>query len=89
MNSASERALALRALAEAKQDWRYKAGIEEGQRRRGAEARSMEAERDLVLIAFYRADPVACAKLCDETLDKSGALLGRVREWAKSGVLKT
>ncbi len=47
-----------------------------------AELEQAERERDEALVAFYRADSVACANLCDGVLDKRGALLGRIRELA-------
>lgn len=47
-----------------------------------AVARAEAAELQLfgVLCAFYDADPVACSGICDDRIDPSGALLGRVRE---------
>jgi hypothetical protein len=39
----------------------------------------LETERETILAAFYNADYRECARLCDEVLDRSGALLGRVR----------
>jgi hypothetical protein len=35
------------------------------------------------LVEEYRKDYVATAKLCDEKIDRSGRLLGRVRELAR------
>ena len=64
------------------QDWRYKAGIEEGRSIGGADLRYAEAQRDIALIAFYKSDPVACAALCDDHLDKTGMLLGLIRREA-------
>ena len=55
---------------------------------RVAEARLREVEAELertqadllsALVAFYDADRLECARICDEVLDPSGALLGRVR----------
>jgi hypothetical protein len=40
-----------------------------------AEERMMKA-----LVALYEVDGVACANLCDDDLDRSGALLGYVRD---------
>lgn len=71
------------ALSRVLQDWRYKAGVETGRGLRGAELRLRESERDLALIALYKADPVACAELCDGTLDRRGGLLGKVRQWVQ------
>lgn len=41
----------------------------------------MTKHEDL-LVKLYADAPEAVAKLCDEELDRSGALLGRVREGA-------
>jgi len=55
-----------------------------------AEARaesSAEMERALALVyaeGYASPAPVAVAKVCDETLDRSGALLGRIRTAAAS-----
>lgn len=38
------------------------------------------------LVEEYRKDYVATAKLCDEKIDRSGRLLGRVRELARRPV---
>ena len=38
------------------------------------------------LTIAYRADPVSVAGLCDEVLDRSGALLGWLREAAREAV---
>lgn len=35
------------------------------------------------LVALYRDHPAAVAKVCDETIDRSGALLGEIREAAR------
>lgn len=34
------------------------------------------------LVGEYRADPAGTSKLCDEKIDRSGRLLGRVRDIA-------
>lgn len=36
-----------------------------------------------MLSEFYKTDPCRVAEICDEVLDKSGALLGEVREAAR------
>lgn len=46
--------------------------------------RAVEAERVRLLAIMYRKVPVDTAKLCDETLDRSGRLLGLVRDAARS-----
>jgi hypothetical protein len=46
------------------------------------ELRKAEEQRRQILVAFYKADCVACANLCDDVLDRSGALLGHVRDWS-------
>lgn len=43
--------------------------------------------RTALLARLYKDAPAAVAKLCDEELDKSGALLGRVREAAAAGAV--
>lgn len=60
------------------QDWRYKAGLEQGatDERRHIE----DALRALYHDSIDTSPKVLIAKLCDEYLDRSGALLGRVRE---------
>lgn len=52
-------------------------------------AGAIRAERERVCAAVYAeghstSAPVAVAKVCDETLDRSGALLGRVRDAARA-----
>ena len=36
------------------------------------------------IIPFYNSNPVAIADLCDGLLDKSGSLLGYIREYAST-----
>jgi hypothetical protein len=50
-----------------------------------AEAQVAGIQRNLVmyLLPMYRTDPAGIAKLCDEVLDRSGRLLGQVRDAAK------
>ena len=48
-------------------------------------AEALEASRDEALAAVYRHDPVTVARVCDEELDRSGGLLGRVRRIADQG----
>lgn len=50
-----------------------------------AEAALAETRRQLLhaLLPQYRADRVAIAKLCDETIDRSGRLLGELRALAQ------
>jgi hypothetical protein len=46
-------------------------------------------ERELTTLAhFYKDSPLAVANLCDEVLDRSGALLGRVREKYRNAALQ-
>ncbi len=40
------------------------------------------------LVKLYKDDPLCVAKMCDEVLDRSGALLGKIRELAKEQLLK-
>jgi hypothetical protein len=44
-----------------------------------AENERLEEQRDKALVALYRIKPTEAARLCDEELDRSGALLGRLR----------
>ena len=48
---------------------------------------TLEAERENILTIFYLRDPQGAAKLCDESLDRSGALLGRIRDKAAAAGL--
>lgn len=45
-------------------------------------ADAVAKERESLLAGLYDANPVTVAKFCDEIKDRSGALLGRVREQA-------
>jgi hypothetical protein len=47
----------------------------------------LQEQFEAVLLAWYQDDPVKVAQLCDEELDRSGALLGRIR-YAKSNPTK-
>lgn len=49
----------------------------DGQQREIAELEKMQME---ILVAYYRANSADCARYCDEILDPSGNLLGRVRD---------
>ncbi len=51
------------------------------------EAARVRAEEALLtaLAAFYSADYAECARVCDEVLDRSGALLVKVRALATAG----
>jgi hypothetical protein len=53
-----------------------------GEAQEASEARAEAAEARLfkVLVTLYRESPLTVANLCDDHLDRSGALLGRVRE---------
>jgi hypothetical protein len=45
-------------------------------------------ERELMILAhFYKDAPLKVANLCDNVLDRSGGLLGRVRERARASAL--
>lgn len=66
-------------------DWRYQAGREDGLTERISDIRYLEAQRDIALVTLYRSDAIACADLCDNTLDSSGALLGNIRRQAANG----
>ena len=37
-------------------------------------------QRDLAIVELYKHDPKLAAAMCDDMFDKSGALLGRIRE---------
>lgn len=39
-------------------------------------------QTEIALARLYTYDPLECARLCDEVLDRSGALLGRIRDRA-------
>lgn len=54
---------------------------------RAEEALREAHEREkATLTRWYRIDPVTCATFCDEVLDRSGALLVRVREWHRAAL---
>ena len=46
---------------------------------------TLRAEREELLVMFYEFNPVEVAKLCDETLDKSGEYLGAFESKLPSG----
>ncbi len=47
-----------------------------------AENEKLRAQQLSVLTGFYLKQPAAVAEICDTVLDRSGALLGRVRDHA-------
>lgn len=47
-----------------------------------ARVETLEAQQLSVLTGFYLKQPAAVAEICDTVLDRSGALLGRVRDHA-------
>lgn len=49
----------------------------------------LEGQRLGVLAMMYQIAPSTVAKMCDEDLDKSGALLGDVRDLAARSALST
>lgn len=50
----------------------------------GCALQDLAGALETALSAFYKVDAPACARLCDEVLDTSGALLGRVRIWVEN-----
>lgn len=47
-----------------------------------AEVETLREHQMEILLTLYATDSLACANLCDDLLDRSGALLGRVRNEA-------
>lgn len=46
----------------------------------------LEKQRLMILAAVYREAPKFVATICDENIDRSGALLGQVRELARAAL---